>query len=303
MDELKIIVSGLDNAGKTSILTSFNKRYDFEEEVRELQPTIRVSYQQTKFLGKNFHFWDMGGQEMYRELYQSRQDLYFADTNLLIYVIDIQDSDRFDSSLEYLHSILQYFDKNKMDVPLIVAFHKFDPELKNDENLIKFARKLTEKLIQIEQLKMLFLQTSIYDILSIVHLISSALSIFDDKHLKLKELFKNYLKDFDSKSLILFDQNGVIISEFYTESVGYDLYLDLLKSIKEHIIVLKKIQKENYEYDSDFNPINNQMGSYLRRIKLKDDTFYVSLLINENAIDTLSSKFSDFLIDLNSFFT
>ena len=302
MDELKIIISGLDNAGKTSILTAFNKRYDFEEEIRELQPTIRVSYQQTKFLGKNIYFWDMGGQEMYRQLYQSKPELYFSDTNLLIFVIDIQDSDRFDSSIEYLHNILQYFDKNKMDVPLIVTFHKFDPELKNDENLIKFARKLTEKLIQIEKLKMLFLQTSIYDILSIVHLISSAFSIFDEKHLKLRELFQNYLKDFDSKSLILFDQNGVIISEFYTDSLDFDLYLELMKTIREHIVTLKKIQIENVEYDGDFSPINNHLVSYLRRIKLKNDIFYVSVLVEENGIDTLLGKFSDFLIDLNSLF-
>ena len=302
MDELKIIISGLDNAGKTSILTAFNKRYDFEKEIRELQPTIRVSYQQTKFLGKNIYFWDMGGQEMYRQLYQSKPELYFSDTNLLIFVIDIQDSDRFDSSIEYLHNILQYFDKNKMDVPLIVTFHKFDPELKNDENLIKFARKLTEKLIQIEKLKMLFLQTSIYDILSIVHLISSAFSIFDEKHLKLRELFQNYLKDFDSKSLILFDQNGVIISEFYTDSLDFDLYLELMKTIREHIVTLKKIQIENVEYDGDFSPINNHLVSYLRRIKLKNDIFYVSVLVEENGIDTLLGKFSDFLIDLNSLF-
>jgi len=302
LDELKIIISGLDNAGKTSILTAFNKRYDFEKEIRELQPTIRVSYQQTKFLGKNIYFWDMGGQEMYRQLYQSKPELYFSDTNLLIFVIDIQDSDRFDSSIEYLHNILQYFDKNKMDVPLIVTFHKFDPELKNDENLIKFARKLTEKLIQIEKLKMLFLQTSIYDILSIVHLISSAFSIFDEKHLKLRELFQNYLKDFDSKSLILFDQNGVIISEFYTDSLDFDLYLELMKTIREHIVTLKKIQIENVEYDGDFSPINNHLVSYLRRIKLKNDIFYVSVLVEENGIDTLLGKFSDFLIDLNSLF-
>ncbi len=294
MEELKIIVSGLDNAGKTSILTAFNKRYDFENEIRELQPTIRVSYQQTKFMGKNIYFWDMGGQEMYRKLYQTKPDLYFSDTNLLIYVIDIQDSDRFDTSIEYLHNILEYFDKNKMDVPLIITFHKFDPELKNDENLIKFARKLTDRLIQIEKLKMLFLQTSIYDILSIVHLISSALSIFDEKQLKLRELFQNYLKNFDSKSLILFDQNGVIISEFYTDSLDFDLYLELMKTIREHIVTLKKIQIEDIEYDGDFSPINNHLVSYLRRIKLKDDFFYVSALVEENGIDTLLGKFSDF---------
>lgn len=302
LKDLKIIISGLDNAGKTSILTAFNKRYDFQKEILELAPTRKVEYHHTEFLDTSIHFWDMGGQEKYRTDYISKQDLYFAGTNLLIYVIDIQDDVRYKSSHEYLINILQYFEENNMNVPLIVAFHKFDPNLRDDPKLIKNVRNLTREVFKLEQLTMLFVQTSIYNILSIVHLLSAALSIFDDKHLVLEELFKNYLKDFDSKSLILFDQNGVIISEFYTESMEFDLYLDLMKSIKEHIVVLKKIQEENYEYDSDFNPISNQIGSYLRRIKLNGDTFYVSVLVKENAIDTLLGKFSDFLIDLNSVF-
>ncbi|MFX1257291.1 MAG: ADP-ribosylation factor-like protein [Promethearchaeota archaeon] len=301
MKKKKIIISGLDNAGKTSILTAFDKRYDFEKEIIELEPTIRVNYHNTEFLGKEIYIWDMGGQKMYRELYESKQDVYFSNTDLLIYVIDIQDNARFEASLEYLNKILQYFERTKVKVPLIVAFHKFDPELRDNENFIKFARILTEKLIQLEQLEMLFLQTSIYDILSIVQLISSALSIFDEGYSELKGLFKNYLKYFESKSIILFDQNGVIISEFYTDSFELELYVGLLNAIKEHIILLKKIQEENSKQKGKFflKPINNHLISYLHRIKIKNQIFYISVLIQEKAKETLLDKFSDFLVELN----
>ena len=59
----KIIISGLDNAGKTSILTAFDKRYGFEKESLELLPTRKVVYHRTKFLDKSITFWDMGGQK------------------------------------------------------------------------------------------------------------------------------------------------------------------------------------------------------------------------------------------------
>ncbi len=87
---IKIIVAGLDNAGKTSILTALNKKYDFQKDIVSLTPTIRVEYQATEFLKNRVVFWDMGGQEKYRKLYQEKQDLYFADTDLLVYIVDIQ---------------------------------------------------------------------------------------------------------------------------------------------------------------------------------------------------------------------
>jgi len=36
---LKIVVSGLDNAGKTSILTALDKKYDFEKDTQNYRIT------------------------------------------------------------------------------------------------------------------------------------------------------------------------------------------------------------------------------------------------------------------------
>jgi len=98
---IKIIVSGLDNAGKTSVLMALNKKYNFQKDIISLTPTIRVEYQATEFLKNRIVFWDMGGQEKYRKLYQEKQDLYFADTDLLVYIIDIQDTQRIETSLNF----------------------------------------------------------------------------------------------------------------------------------------------------------------------------------------------------------
>jgi len=299
LNDLKIILSGLDNAGKTSILTALDKKYGFEKKIQKLKPTVRVKYHQTKFLGKNLYFWDMGGQEKYRKLYESKLDVYFDKASLFIYVIDIQDSARYESSIEYLTTLLSYIEENEMDVPLIVAFHKFDPELKDDNAIIKNAQELSDKIMKLKQLKMLFSQTSIYDIYSILHLVSSALSIFNDNHLKLKELCKNYLKDFNGKSVILFDQNGFIISEYYTDSLDYNTYVELLDSTTEQIILLKKIQEKQHKYDYGFTPISDHSIAYLRKIKFESEIFYVSVLIDEIRKEKLQNKISDFLNDLN----
>jgi len=80
---IKVIIAGLDNAGKSSILTALNKKYDFHKDIISLTPTIRVEYQATEFLNNKIVFWDMGGQEQYRKLYQEKQELYFADTDFI----------------------------------------------------------------------------------------------------------------------------------------------------------------------------------------------------------------------------
>ena len=296
---IKIIIGGLDFAGKTSILTAFDKRYNFQDELVELQPTILIDYRRTEFLGKEILWWDMGGQERYRELYESKQQMYFSDTDLLIYIIDIQDSSRFEISVGYLKKVLKFFKTNEIDVPLIVVFHKFDPELKDDEETTQNMRYLTKEIISIEELKMLFVQTSIYDILSIVQLLSSALSIFDERQLELKGLFEKYLRNFNCESLILFDDNGVIVSEYYTASLDFKSYLVLMKSIKEHIVLVKKMQEKQIDQDSDFKPIEKDIVSYLHQLKVKDKIFYVSATVKENAKEDLKNKIPSFLSDLS----
>ena len=295
---IKIIIGGLDFAGKTSILTVFDKRYNFQDDLVELQPTILIDYRRTEFLGKEILWWDMGGQERYRELYESKQEMYFSETDLLIYVIDIQDSSRFEISLGYMKKILKFFKTNEIDVPLIVVFHKFDPELKDDEETTKNMRYLTKEIINIEELKMLFIQTSIYDILSIVQLLSSVLSIFYEQQLELKGLFEKYLRNFNCESLILFDENGVIISEYYTASLDFQSYIVLMKSIKEHIVLLKKMQEGETKQDSDFTPIDKVIVSYLHQIEIKGKIFYLSATIKEQTKEDLKDKIPGFLSEL-----
>ena len=144
---VKVIVSGLDGAGKTSILTALDRKYDFRKAILELKPTIKVEYHQTNFLGTNVNMWDMGGQEKYRELYIHREDVYFDETDLLVYVIDIQSEKRFDESLEYLSTILAYFKKNEMDIPMLTLDSDVvDPTLTSEEEVREKMERFFELL-------------------------------------------------------------------------------------------------------------------------------------------------------------
>ena len=296
---LKIIVSGLDNAGKTSILTALDKKYDFHKDIVQLKPTIRVEYHKMNFLKNNTIFWDMGGQEQYRDIYKQYEDVYFDATDLLIYVIDIQDSERFKNSLEYLDAILQFFAKNEMDVPIIITFHKFDPDLRYDEKILDNVENLRKEILEKYQtFNILFQQTSIYDIISIVQLVSYGLSVFDKKFFELSELLEKYLNEFKSQALIVFDRNGIIISEFYSE-IESEVYIELLESIKEHLFLLKRMDEEKYKSDYNFSTIEGKLLSYLHRLNLEKESFFISVVIKEKRKDDFLLKFPELLEELS----
>jgi len=295
---LKIIVSGLDNAGKTSILTALDKKYDFEKDIVQLKPTIRVEYHKMNFLRNNTIFWDMGGQETYREIYVNYQDIYFDATDLLVYVIDIQDPDRFNNSLEYLNAILTFFSESEMNVPVIITFHKYDPELKADEEILANIKKLREKILnEYPNFNILFQQSSIYDIISIVQLVSYGLSVFDKKFFELSELLEYYLEIFNSQALIVFDRNGIIISEYYSD-IEPEVYVELLESIKEHLFLLKRMEEEKFEGNFDFTSSEGKLFSYLLRKKIENDMFFVSAVLKEQQKEKFFERFPDFLDDL-----
>ncbi|MFX1390150.1 MAG: ADP-ribosylation factor-like protein [Promethearchaeota archaeon] len=295
---LKCIISGLDNAGKTSILTALDKKYDFEKDIVQLKPTIRVEYHKMNFLRNNTVFWDMGGQEAYREIYVNYQDVYFDATDLLIYVIDIQDPVRFDNSLDYLNSILSFFSENEMSVPVIIAFHKYDPELQADEEILANIAKLRDRIIdEYPDFNILFQQTSIYDIISIVQLVSYGLSVFDKKFFELSELLEYYLELFNSQALIVFDRNGIIVSEYYDE-IEPGVYIELLEAMKEHLYLLKRMEEEKIEGNFDFTSMEGILFSYLLRIKIKDELFFVSAVLKQEHKIKFFEKFPDFLEDL-----
>lgn len=299
---IKIIVAGLDNAGKTSILLALDKKYDFQQEIIALKPTIKVEYHRAMFLGNLCFFWDCGGQEQYRKLYQKRADVYFAGTDLLVYVIDIQDKERYEASLKYLDVLLQYFISNDMDVPIIVSFHKYDPELHTIEEIHESIDELRELITEkYSMFKILFQQTSIYDIISIVQLISYGLSIFDEKFFELSLLLEDYLVNkFNSISLILFDPNGIIISEFYSDSINPEIYIELLESIKEHLFLLKRMQEEEYTIDYNIFDLENKLLSYLHKIKIQKETYFVSVVIEEQFKDNLLNRFPELVEDITN---
>ena len=113
--EARILVLGLDNAGKTTILKALS-----QEDVTEIMPTQGFnikSLQQDKF---KLTVWDIGGQRAIRSYWSN----YFQNTDGLIFVVDSQDEARLEESKTELLELLN--DEILEKVPLLVFANKQD---------------------------------------------------------------------------------------------------------------------------------------------------------------------------------
>merc|ERR1711998_5410 len=85
--DMRILMVGLDAAGKTTILY----KYKLGEIVTTI-PTIGFNVESIKYKSFDFTMWDVGGQEKLIPLWRH----YYQNTQLLIWVADSSDRDRID---------------------------------------------------------------------------------------------------------------------------------------------------------------------------------------------------------------
>jgi hypothetical protein len=88
----------------------------------------------------------LGGQQVYRDEFVSNPEKYFIQTDLLIYVIDVQDSERFDDSFDYFEEILKTLKTLEEEPYILIFFHKVDPDIKGDSQILLNIEYLKDKV-------------------------------------------------------------------------------------------------------------------------------------------------------------
>lgn len=144
-DLKKVVLVGLSNAGKTSILKALQNNLNLDL-FGKIPATKGVNRESFGGEDSNLIVWDMGGQDDYRTEYLQNAEKYFLDIELMIFVMDVQDSKNFDKALDYLKDILKSLDFLKETPGFIVLLHKFDPDISDDPKIIESVQGLKTKL-------------------------------------------------------------------------------------------------------------------------------------------------------------
>ena len=113
--EMRILMLGLDGAGKTTILYKLKLG-----EVVNSVPTIGFNVENVEYKNVKFTVWDVGGQTKIRAMWKH----YFQNTDALIYVVDTSDKDRLELAKEELQSMLT--SEELQDTALLVLANKQD---------------------------------------------------------------------------------------------------------------------------------------------------------------------------------
>merc|ERR1711962_488813 len=113
--ELRILLLGLDNAGKTTILKTLAS-----EDITTITPTQGFNIKSVQTEGFKLNVWDIGGQRKIRPYWRN----YFDNTDVLIYVIDSSDSKRFDETEQELQELL--CEEKLSGTPILVYANKQD---------------------------------------------------------------------------------------------------------------------------------------------------------------------------------
>jgi ADP-ribosylation factor 1/2 len=115
--EKKILLVGLDAAGKTTILFKLKLG-----EVVTTTPTIGFNVETVQYKKLSFTMWDIGGQDRIRSLWRH----YYEGANAIIFVVDSNDRERIEEVSMELTKMFEYDElrnacllilSNKQDLP------------------------------------------------------------------------------------------------------------------------------------------------------------------------------------------
>ncbi|HUX98446.1 MAG TPA: ADP-ribosylation factor-like protein [Candidatus Deferrimicrobium sp.] len=145
---MKISLVGLAGCGKTSIYaTTFAAKSPFE--TKDFAPTVMYEVRRHPYLGLNVSIFDFGGQAQYRDSYIEKPEI-FAETDVIILIVDLHDPSKFETAKEYFLKIMDVFEKSEKKPKVILFLHKYDTEAFDKiplESNLKNAKELFQKAL------------------------------------------------------------------------------------------------------------------------------------------------------------
>lgn len=213
----KILFTGLDEAGKTSIILSLQREFS---KIALLSPTRGAQRRIFDFLGKEISEWDLGGQLSYRISYLKSPGKFFDGTEIAIYVVDIQNKERISEAISYFKDVVTQFRKLEIEPPIYVFLHKYDPALKRNAknemtNLILEIKDRFKKATDYK--KLYYYETSIYDFSSIITAMSEILLSLYPKSELIAKTIQEFAKKVNSEGVVVIDDNSLIIGSYYKD--------------------------------------------------------------------------------------
>ena len=277
---IKVLFTGLDNAGKSSIISALLKE---TSAFPVLKPTRGIKNRDFEFLGMQIAEWDLGGQKVYRRAYLNKDpEKIFGKTEILLSVIDIQDKNRVSEALDYLKDIYDIMMSLNIKPSIYVFFHKYDPVslIGSQAELNNHSLELREKIKNLLNYpKVEFYRTSIFDIQTIIIAVSKILLSKNPKSKVIEETIREFAEKLDMEALELIDDNSLILGSFYKNKHVEDLMNAIMPFFLEVNEIFDKVSfSRPHEDKPEDQMVIQKFGKYFlfKKFSLKqiESNFY-----------------------------
>ena len=301
--QIKVLLTGLDKAGKSSFLMGIRRRYS---EIIKALPTRGVERSEENIFEEQnsvISLWDLAGQKQYRERFLEQSKLYLYNVDLIYFFIDIQDVDRIEKALDFFRKItVSLIDLDEFP-PIVVCLNKFDPDLRGSKEIFKNLEIIADEIEKnSDRFLIKIFQTSIFDHWSLITAYSFGLSQLSPN----RELFRNQLKKFakktNSDAIMLLNENGIILSNYSKDEVSERVFeisaphfQELYKTFKEF-----KILEQDFLVSSGIADESKKI--IFKKIQVEKYNLYLLLFIEKSLqIEKIEKNLPDFsknLLDL-----
>ncbi|MFW9877793.1 MAG: ADP-ribosylation factor-like protein [Candidatus Thorarchaeota archaeon] len=254
----KVLMVGLDNGGKTSILAVVQDKFSI---IKSLLPTRGVKREKLDFFGYPIISWDLGGQTQYIEkLYFNRPELFFTEADIILYVVDSQDPDRFPEAANYFREVLRVLTDLKENPALLIVLSKSDQDIRKtfqwQQNVTTIKNKFNKVTDEFEQFSVDFCDTTVFDRNTVMQMFSIALMKVSDT----SEIIENILEDFchqvEAKASSLVSMDGLIFGN-YTSSDTDEMLVNntalLLQTLSNFYNSIGLIREKSIKLDLPLN--------------------------------------------------
>jgi hypothetical protein len=276
---------------RISIILSLKREFS---KIANIQPTRGAQRRIFNFLGKEISEWDLGGQSSYRISYLKNPNKFFAGTEIAIYVIDIQNTDRIDESLSYLTDVVFEFKKLNINPPINVFFHKLDPTLMRNskDTLNGQITKLENNIKELTRYnKLYFFRTSIYKLSSIMNAISQILLELYPKSKLIKKTLEEFAVKMNSEGFVVLDNNSLLIGSYFKDEETGEI---LTRSIPYFLTLNDSFQIQGRKQNDDDQMVVHRFGRFFlfKQILLEDSgtPYYFLIIKSDNPWDLYFSN-------------
>ncbi|MHA1131521.1 MAG: ADP-ribosylation factor-like protein [Candidatus Helarchaeota archaeon] len=269
---LKVVFLGIDNAGKSSILNIIEEKYSL---VSNPLPTTRIErHDEFSIFGFDLISWDIPGQSVLREDYVLNMERTLEETALIIYVVDVQDTQRIDESIEFFNQVITKLRKDKAFPHIFVFLHKIDPDIKTNPEIIQNIETVKKELSSAaSNLEVEFSKTTIYDRWTLFLAFSYALKklLAKDKQLEVSQILREFAIENDLVAVMLLDEKNFLLNEYLPNPDSETLLQDLAlmctftyKTAIENNLAITRVKVDLDETTLLLHPLTiNQMNFFL----------------------------------------